>query len=288
VKKKKILVIGSSSKGVVSGLAYDVISSMFTNSEFHLYDSHSINASYEMDTNKFFHNRGYFVAFHTIKNYDLVLDDSWTEEYRISNHPEHNHVYDAKNYSIKKFPDERKISNNIYNQVFITKKHEQRAVSRDVKNYDYKYYPIGKCAACIELKYLLAKGISLDYSRFMRAHKIDCLTKQKRSYETVGDMSYDYIEVEPISKTILNQCFKLSWDDEMVGNSLPMNPKLVENSMVKISDDRYLTGYVLSYAKLIFLVQDNHYYCLSRDNSLPSGLKEKKIYRGRYKASSAL
>jgi len=98
----KILAIGSSSPGgMVSGIAYDVIPYMVTNSSFRLYDPNTINCRYTIDTNSFEHRAVKF-PYTTVDGYDLVLDDVWIEGVHRETYDPDFIVSSAPNYSYKK------------------------------------------------------------------------------------------------------------------------------------------------------------------------------------------
>jgi len=158
----KILAIGSSSPGgMVSGIAYDVIPYMVTNSSFRLYDPNTINCRYTIDTNSFEHRAVKF-PYTTVDGYDLVLDDVWIEGVHRETYDPDFIVSSAPNYSYKKFPFEKGKGNSYY-QVFKTGGFELRSVSRDTTQIEYRNLPIGGCPACIELKYCLKGNYSSEF-----------------------------------------------------------------------------------------------------------------------------
>jgi len=258
----KILVIGSSSDGVTSGIAYDVICTMLTNSEIHLYDPFTVNCSYEIGSNRMRHFSLCY-DYQSIELYDLVLDDSWNETSYISEDIEKVKVYDARAFSVKKFPFEQ-VDCNFYYQAFVTPGREQRAVSREIC-YNYNFHPLGICPGCLELKYLLKRNYNSEfYEAYFDAHKINCVTKVVRKIEPVSYEEDVFFEIEEPPGNVINMFYKLAWDPDMEGRNLPLNRNIIKESFVKVSHEKHLTGMILVNAKCILKIKDGFFFCYGR------------------------
>jgi len=276
-KNLKILVIGSAGKGSISGIAYDVISSMVESSVFYLYDEFTIDCSYEMDSNKFFHYAKKYERYDDVKRYDLVLDDSWVSYEYVTENAERCKVYGVNNFSIKRFPQEKGGCYNKYRQVFETRGDEFRAVSRVVNDYNYKFLDLGVCAACVELKYNMKTNIcnKILFERFMRAHKTNCVTMESRSFESLDVISKDFVEIEKPFDKFIFMCHRLPWDSVMTGKVVPVNPLLLQSAMIKVSSNVVLTNFIVSNTKVIMKIEGGRYFFLG-DNFEKFGLTRKK------------
>jgi len=89
----KILVVGCSSEGgCLSGLAYEVISTMVEKSTFDMYDPYTVNVSYKIESNTFKHFQGEY-RYQNVEKYDLVLDDAWQAGKRHNDIDENENVF---------------------------------------------------------------------------------------------------------------------------------------------------------------------------------------------------
>jgi len=272
----KILVVGCSSEGgCLSGLAYEVISTMVEKSTFDMYDPYTVNVSYKIESNTFKHFQGEY-RYQNVEKYDLVLDDAWQAGKRHNDIDENENVFNAKNYSVKKLPWDEERGENKYKQVFKTETHEERSVSRAVK-YEYRSIEkAGDCAACVELKYLLKKDYSNSFWKmYLSSHKRNCKTGEYRIFDSGSDISMHFREVEEIPEPLKIKMRRLAWDLDMeklvvVGD----NNANLKGSIVLVSDERFLTMRVLKCCPLIIMVRKGKILVIGDLKKF--GLQEKK------------
>lgn len=272
-----VLVIGSAAEGVVCGLAYDAISCMVKNSTFHLYDPSTVDCSYMLDTNQFSHHASIFSDFSNLDSFDIVLDDSWVHDSYITEDFRRD-VYNAKNFSVKCLPGEVFPKGKRYDQAFKTNG-EFRAVSRDVV-FDYNFHPLGSCFACVELKYLLKNTYCADfYSRIMDVHRVNCLTKQTRSYEDVFEIKKSFVEIQDPGD-ILRSFKKIQWDTDIDGEGVPLNANILKCAFIKISHERFLTSFIVNHCPVIVRCDDDGKFYFLGDQAAKFGFREIDIKFG--------
>jgi len=269
----RILVIGCASYcSGISGLAYDVLGYMVTNSVFFMYDQYTTDCEYTIGTNKYYCFKKLFdYDSITGKDYDLVLDDAWVEDKYHKDFDKNDSVYKIKNYSVKKFPMEFVRNKKIYYQAFKTTGREERVVSRDIK-YNFRYLPIGNCHGCVELKYLLKRDYdNCVYDMYLDCHRVNCITKERRQLR---------IE-EPVTKFVRvvkkadfyrnigsNKVYVLPWDtNEMAGQELlTLARNVIMGAFLRVSDFLLCTGFVLKNVKCVFKEQGDLIHYVSEDD----------------------
>jgi len=252
----RILVIGSSSPGV-SGLAYNLIGHMITNSEIFLYDPVNVKTVFSFNTNVYHYIDEPYGYDEDCSIYDLVLDDSWVEHSTRAERDPFGRVYSCSNYSIKCFPSEDlPVDVNRYYQAFKTDSHEFRAVSRSIV-YDFKSIPVGHCSACTELRYLLKDSYCMDfYLQFVSYHKVNCMTGEYRDDIDPHAFDYGFVKVNNVTEDFIDQCFKLPWDSGISGSVIPMNQHMISGAVIKISSERFLTNFVFRHALAILKIEN--------------------------------
>jgi len=255
---QKILVIGSASLGI-SGLAYNVIGYMLTNSEIWLYDPLNVRSDYKFNSNLYHYIDAPYMYDEDCSKYDLVLDDSFIEHSSRQERDPFGIVYKCPNFSIKCFYyEDVPFSANRYVQAFKTEGHEVRIVSRSI-DYDFRCIPVGHCSACTELRYLLKGNYSYEfYLNFVESHKVNCMTGEYRDIVDPSPFKYSFTPIQYVPDDFVERCYKLPWDTGIRGNEIPMNHHMISGAVIKISDERFLTGYIYKYAVGILLVQGNY------------------------------
>jgi len=281
----KILVLGSSSPGV-SGLAYDLIGEMVTNSVIELYDPVTVDAVYVRGTNKYIHKKQAYEYTRDLSEYDLLLDDVWIESKVHSDFDPDGFAYTARNYSIKNFIFDD-VGKRVYNQVFSTPHgHERRVVSRMPYCFYRCHEFLGACAACVELKYLLRNKYSKEfYERFLAYHAVNCVTRQKRFLGTVKDVDRDFYEWKNPQEDYMSAASTVPWDTGVVhNNDVPINEGLLLNVVIRLSSFMYVTDMLMNTASDIIVSDGDKVYRLRRDDiqdKVSFGDKVKNVYQFR-------
>jgi len=153
---KKILVVGSSSEGYGGGRTYRLMDTMFSKSEFFLYDPYEVNSDYVTENGNSFHRRAkcFDYASKEIMGYDLVLDDAYVnpENNRYALDPEMN-LLKHPAFSCKCFRSDKRffVGCNVVKQVGKTFSNERRAMSRVIERVVNKDMRFGTCQFCLEL-----------------------------------------------------------------------------------------------------------------------------------------
>lgn len=247
-----MLVVGSSSWGLgVSGLAYEMLDILLTNSTIDLYDPYNISGSHVRNSNTYNVHQDYF-TYDAEKKYDLILDDSWVEGQSLKDRDKLGYVFQS-NFSVKKFPWEDDRGKKIYYQCFSTDGREERLVSRSI-NYNYRSIEgLGTCGACKELRFLLTKEYpSVLYDKFMSYHRFNCITKRERTLDN-AEYTHSYQECAGD----IPPSFVLAWDFKLEGENLPNNLHNIRNAVVQVSCPEVCPKYIYDNASLVFYLRDS-------------------------------
>jgi len=269
---QKIVCVGTSGSGtVVSGLAYEVIAQMVTNSSISMYDPREVPGVYKDGRGNTITRIREKFLYNVQEDVDLLLDDAWELGVTHEDRDPDGNSFKAKSYSIKCFDVFRYAPLRAYFQAFRTKRYEHRLVNCR-RSYVYTYRPLGRCGACVELKYLLKREYPSDfYEFFMRSHSVNCIDKTTRTFGLRDLVLVDFAEVVPLSDSFLSKFFRLSWDPGFKdGGFLPLNISACRGAYVKVTNDRYLINMILMYAKCILKIEDNRMFVVG--NPLDFGM----------------
>jgi hypothetical protein len=215
----KILIVGSSAEGgYCAGKSYNVLSYMTKQKiDMYLYDPEDIETEYTIGSVTYHHYRKKYNYDGSESQFKVIFDDAWTGD--LERVWDENNCYAlAKYYSIKWFPfydnKYRLKKSFIKNQVYYTKGSEQRCVSHEVKVAFKRCDYIGSCPKCVWFKYILHKDYGIEfYDYIMKMHDVNCVTKERRTFDksVILDVDYQWYEVEVIDK-LFNNWFTVSWD----------------------------------------------------------------------------
>jgi len=274
----RILVVGSSSAGYHSGLAYDILDHMFDSSVFELYDPEGVTIEYATDRNIYKHYAGIFDYSVSMEDYDMILDDAWDGRLHVDRDPGWR-VKQGREYSIKTFPTDI-VEGKIYHQLFKTNKMEVRLVS-NVPEYDYRYVRgLGTCPACVELKYCMKGDYTPEFiEEFMSCHRINCRTGEYRSF-FVGeeDVKLRFMILQDFPEGYKSKMYCLGWDYKLaqVMKSVPVNKQLLAGADILISEDSMLVNIVVKYARCVIKEESGSYYVLGKN--LPKFMGGLKVH----------
>jgi len=272
----KILVVGSSSAGYHSGLAYDILDHLFNKSVFELYDPEGVSIEYVTDSNEYRHYAEKFDYDKDLSDYDMILDDAWDGNPHESRDPDWKIRRGV--YSIKVFPTD-KVSGRVYNQLFKTENMECRLVSH-LPDYNYRHLRgLGSCSACVELKYCLQGDFSREFvEEFMSCHRINCRTGEYRSF-FVGeeDIKLKFTVMEDLPESYMSEMYRLGWDSLLpqIMRSVPINRNLLKGADILVSDDSVLVNFVMKYARSIVKEDCGKFYYLGENKPNTKGWKKK-------------
>jgi len=251
----KVVVVGSSHPGMSEGgIAYDVLPLMGLIGEVDLYDPYNDNIVEKSDFLEMRYHKGLY-PYEQVEG-DVLLDDAWVEgKVHKDFDPEHT-SYNYVHYSIKKFPFEYyEFGGNIYKQVFRTEGYEERYVSRSL-HWEYRNLPIGFCAACIEMRYLLKKDyVPSFFEYWMDSHRTNCITKVRREARVPMKLiSYeDFQEVRVIDVSSFN-AFTTPWDN-LKYPFISLDGVKLRNSIVISQNIRYISPRLFYLSPLVILVK---------------------------------
>jgi len=257
---QRVVVVGSSHPGPSEGgIAYDILPLMGVKGEVDLYDPYNEQMEEVVGDLKLRYHKAEY-SYNFVEG-DLILDDAWVDNQVHRDFDPSGVAYKYPHFSIKKFPFEYYDSGGyIYHQVFRTQGEEQRYVSR--KQYcSYRPLPLGYCMACVELKFRLRQNYSSDfYEYFMNAHRVNCVTKQHRQKGIEKLPNLD--EFRPVEKFELNESlFTTNLDIKLKEKFFVISEDSAKlrNSVVIVSDYRFLTWRIMSIAKGILVI--DQYLC---------------------------
>jgi len=195
----KILVIGSASEWGVSSLAYNSLDHIYypLKIEIDLYDPYEVDREYTnyvyIDRDKYervyrHHRQCYAYDVQDIVKYDLVFDDAYNmnlrdnESQRVALDP-NKVVLQARDYSIKRLPVDKEYfvhaRGSVYVQALQTKARETRFTKYPREYGPYKKSCLGRCAACNEVRYMVARIPDALAKYLMLCHKVNCVTKSR-------------------------------------------------------------------------------------------------------------
>jgi len=285
----KILIIGSShDPNVNPKYSYAPIEHMIRKSEIHMYDVlEEEGISYEGSNKIFRYRKAYDYA--TLKDYDLVLDDSWSNglpaiETRYLKGKDLRQIM-PRHYSIKSFKEY--LDYNNYYQIVKTACREIRCVSRPIiPSYQYHQY-LGTCAYCRELKFFFQQNYNdAVYEKILALHKnYECYPSEW--YEKTKKIRDQFNLVKPNwVRIVAKHAFKLTEGsikiegvtvrrriDDLLFPELyvvELRKEHLQNVSVIISSDEYLSFIMLS-AQNIYKWEDEKLYIMER--------KSKEIYQ---------
>jgi len=224
----------------------------------------------------------------TLKNFDLVLDDSWSNglpaiENRYLKGQDLRQIM-PRHYSIKSFREN--LDYNNYYQIVKTASREVRCVSRPIiPSYEDHQY-LGVCAYCRELKFFLQQHYDdIVYEKILALHKTyECYPTEW--YEKTKKIRDQFNLVKPKWIRLARGVFKLiegsiiidgvpirrRLDDQLFPNlySVELRKEHLQNVSVIISNDEYLSFVMLS-AQNIYKYEDEELFIMER--------KTKEVYQ---------
>jgi len=179
-----ILVIGSSSEGGVSGVAYKILPLLDIQVKIDMYDPYESNVTEQIGQVEYVRHRAFWKYGDSVEKYDIVFDDAYLKTRfgvsRLSFDPNRT-ILTARDFSVKYLmADLDYFTSRVccYEQAAkLSNSHEHRGTryprtyGQIVDNFD------GKCGLCIEFKYMTRLVYSnrvLDY--VLRAHKRNCVS----------------------------------------------------------------------------------------------------------------
>jgi len=161
---QKVLIVGSASDGYGGGRSYELLDTMFENSEFHLYDPNEINNEFVTDNkNKYVrHARPFVYESSEVKKYDLIQDDAYvTYDGNRDRIDKEGLLLNHKNFSCKILPKDKYyygLRGYVMQQVGKTAVREKRLYSKPpgrIKDPDLRF---GHCPFCLELRKYVLRG----------------------------------------------------------------------------------------------------------------------------------
>jgi len=257
----KVLIIGSSHEpGIVPRSAYAPLFYMTTNSTFDMYDPYEEEGEMIVNTNRIIRHRKPYIGY-DVENYDLVLDDAWTElgtrieQYMIAHTRKEFKDKFKKHYSLKVFKPI--MQGRYYYQVGRTKSKEMRYVSRDIipaRNISVEKH-LGTCAFCRELIYYLREEEyhPMFFSAIARCHKDGDGMHIDREFTLMWDIRQFEVAWEPVEVDLSNVKVLVS-DIGMIDREFPqveLRKEHLRDQIIMVSMPMMVTNIVASEAKLI-------------------------------------
>jgi len=237
-----ILIVGSShDPAIIPRLSYDPLFYMVTKSRFYLYDIIEEAGVLEINTNIVTRYRQAF-TYLDMKNYDVIIDDSWFQGKTSAHILMHNKLMDnfPLHYSIKSFEEYPLV--NVYHQVGHTYSNEVRLVSRSVIP-DFRYDSrLGRCCFCLELQFFLQHtyGDSF-YKSVHRLHKGERCTpaqwyRELHSFDK-GKRRFcpNWARLDPSEYIVTNEIFQIN--SEVLPLRRPIHCNLPNINVVELRPD---------------------------------------------------